>query len=416
MDLSSLFKNKENTSNVESVNSNISSYGSYSPSNNDKNEKETYKHWGLRTCAIVSGSSYVLPVYLRSAFNLMYNEQVNNQEEQNRKVIQLQGGITQENNNLDAMQEDLTSCRNDIENSKSKISELISEKNSIIRKGYQVNKDAKMKMIIGLLVLLPITIYLFLFYSSTFYSAFFRRVEDVKNVFTSMFDPNALAISYNTGIMQLLLILSAPVIFLGLGYLLHYFSIQKEKSKYLKMGIVVVFTFMFDCLLAFLIGKSLHNLAVIIGSLPQNDVYGISQAVEDPNIWAVIFCGFVVYMIWGLVFDMVMTAYDKLDLNRSELRSIEQKQNDIEVLISNLKQEIKDKEEKITKKKNDIVKMNSQITNKVWIDYRIIKKEMTNFFSGWIAQMAILGQSYTEQDEAKKIFNDAIETLIPNKE
>ncbi len=54
-----------------------------------------------------------------------------------------------------------------------RMKELQDEKVRIKNERYQVNKDAKLKLIIGLVILLPLTFYLFLFYSSTFYSAFF---------------------------------------------------------------------------------------------------------------------------------------------------------------------------------------------------------------------------------------------------
>ena len=49
------------------------------------------------------------------------------------------------------------------------------------------------------------------------------------------------------------------------------------------------------------------------------------MAIHDINSWAVIFCGFIVYIIWGIVFDQCMDAYDKMDLNKTKLKEIAQK-------------------------------------------------------------------------------------------
>ena len=107
-----------------------------------------------------------------------------------------------------------------------------------------------MRMVIGLVILIPLTIYLFMFYSSTFYSAFFRQASTLTNVMNTMFDSQALIHAYNEGLFELMFVLSAPIIFLGLGYVLHIFSMLEEKSKYLKMGAILIVTLMFDCILA----------------------------------------------------------------------------------------------------------------------------------------------------------------------
>ena len=46
-----------------------------------------------------------------------------------------------------------------------------------------------------------------------------------------MFDPQALSKAMSEGIMELLFVLSAPIIFLGLGYSLHIFTQQKKKIE-----------------------------------------------------------------------------------------------------------------------------------------------------------------------------------------
>ena len=121
---------------------------------NNRQEGETYRHWGLRVCAIASGSCYVLKPYLHNVYNYIHKEQ--------------------------------NDCKQRQQDKKDRISELNVEKKELKNKAYEVNKTAKLKLILGLIILVPLTFYLFLFYSSTFYSAFFKDFGASANVLNSM--------------------------------------------------------------------------------------------------------------------------------------------------------------------------------------------------------------------------------------
>lgn len=264
---------------------------------NNRQVGETYHHWGLRVCAIVDGSSFTLAPYLHNVYNYIYNEQVNNQALQETQRKELECQIEQKNNDIDNLKKQLENNREQKENCKSRIAELREEKKKIENEKYCVNKEAKLKLIIGLVILIPLTFYLFLFYSSTFYSAFFKDFTANADVLNSMFDAEALNKAFAASITELGFVLCAPIIFMGLGFALHFFTIQKGKMKYLKMVAILCVTFIFDAILAYMIGKHLHEMAVIIGTAPLDSTYGLSEALSDINTWAVIFCGFIVYII-----------------------------------------------------------------------------------------------------------------------
>ena len=115
------------------------------------------------------------------------------------------------------------------------------------------------------------------------------------NVMNAMFDANALSNAANAGMAELGFVLSAPVIFLGLGFGLHFFAMQKGAQKYIKMGAILLVTFMFDCILAYLIGKQLHNLGIIHRDLkPENLLY---SADENNKVLKVSDFGFAKYYI-----------------------------------------------------------------------------------------------------------------------
>lgn len=374
---------------------------------------ETYQHWGLRICGIVGGSLAALPPYLQNVYNYIYREQAENIELQEQARKNTQAEIDKKNTEIEAQNKQVANRKDEIELLKKKIDELKTERSQIKSGREQVNKNQRLKLILGLVILIPLTFYLFLFYSSTFYSAFFRDPNTMSDgVMNAMFDANALSKAFEGGITELGFVISAPVIFLGLGFGLHFFSIQKGGMKYVKMGAIVLVTLMFDCILAFLIGKQLHELGMIIGTVPLGAVYSVSDAIDDINTWAVIFCGFIVYIIWGIVFDMALSAYDKMDLNKTRLEEIEKAILDHENSIRNEKSTIDSTEAEITKMKNEINQLMSKLGHEVYIDYSAIKTEMTNFFSGWIMQMQVLSLPTIAQNQAQQIYNDTIKVLI----
>ena len=257
-------------------------------------------------------------------------------------------------------------------------------------------------------ILIPLTLYLFLFYSSTFYSAFFKQWAEDANVMNAMFDANALSNAANASTTVLCFVLFAPVIFMGLGFSLHFFSVQETWTKYIKMMAIITVTFIFDAILAYMIGKHLHEIEVIIGTASLGSTYGVTDALSDINSWAVIFCGFIVYIIWGIVFDMTMTAYNKLDLNKVRTKSIDKSIEDTQNLLKQEKNNESSLEKSVHELNNQIESIVSQISNKVLIDKSAIRTEMVNFFSGWMAQMNVLGLSSDEQQLSNDTFNQTL--------
>lgn len=379
---------------------------------NNRQEGETYHHWGLRVCAIADGGSLTLRPYLHNVYLYIHREQVENEalQEGERRKIQCQ--IEQKRNDIEALNSRLNDSKQKQDEKTEKMAELKSEKQELKNKAYQVNKAAKLKLIIGLAILVPLTYYLFLFYSSTFYSAFFKNFASSATVLNSMFDSQALGNALQASVTELCFVLCAPVIFLGLGFSLHFFTIQNSWTKYIKMASILCVTFVFDAILAYMIGKHLHEMEVIIGVAPLGSGYGISEAVADINTWAVIFCGFVVYIIWGIVFDMSMSAYDQLDLNKININAIDEKIKTMELEVIEEKQKEQDLSNQICALNNTIAGLTVQMGKTYIIDKAAIRMEMTNFFTGWVSQMNVLGRTQKEQQEANETFEKTVNELL----
>ena len=377
-----------------------------------RGENETYHHWGLRMCAVGNGSPAMLSPFLHKVYLDLYTAQAGDEDTQKIEKAKKQSEISQKENEIANLHLQIQNSKNKQQDQKDKIEEIKTQIADLESKAYEINKDAKVKMRIGLCILVPLTFYLFLFYSSTFYSAFFKNWSEGGDLMSAMFDGQALSHAYADGIMELPFCLFAPVIFLGLGFSLHYMSKQQGRLKYFKMAAIVCVTFVFDILLAYTIGKHLFEMEVLMGTKPLGNTYGFADAMVDPNLWIVIFCGFIVYIIWGIVFDMTMSAYDKLDLNKVMKQKL---QMDMLTLHNNIAVEQKLEHginQQVTALNNEIAQLEAELNDKVIINKAIIKAEMMNFLTGWIAQMNVLQMSTSQQQQTTNIFNQVIETLL----
>lgn len=375
---------------------------------------ETYNHYGMRMCGKVAGGTSYLTPFLQRVYTSEKQRQANNaaRQEAARKNIQNQINDKQAeqekaSNTIAELEDKIHACNNRIEEWREKISRLINTGNQ------GKNKEAKIKMILGCTILVPLTVYLFVFYSSTFYSAFFRDFAQGNiGLGTAMLDPQAIPAAFNDGIGELFFILAAPVIFLGLGFSLHFFTLQKNNMKYLKMAAIILVTFIFDCILAYLIGKKIHDVQLIYTDLPP---YTIGEAIGDPNIWAIIFCGFVVYIIWGIVFDMTMTAYNDYASNKTSIEKYEKQIEDEQGKIAQLRSEKTAVNNKKIELNSEIAKLQQSLSTSIThYDMGEIKSTLAQFFEGWMSTMSAFNPEHAET--AKEIYNQNLNVFFKSEQ
>jgi len=375
---------------------------------------ETYNHYGMRMCGKVAGGTSYLTPFLQRVYTSEKQRQANDAARQEAARQNIQNQINDKqaeqektSNAIAELEDKIHACNNRIEEWREKISRLINAGNQ------GKNKEAKIKMILGCTILVPLTVYLFVFYSSTFYSAFFRDFAQGNiGLGTAMLDPQAIPAAFNDGIGELFFILAAPVIFLGLGFSLHFFTLQKNNMKYLKMAAIILVTFIFDCILAYLIGKKIHDVQLIYTDLPP---YTIGEAIGDPNIWAIIFCGFVVYIIWGIVFDMTMTAYNDYASNKTSIEKYEKQIEDEQGKIAQLKSEKTAVNNKKIELNSEIAKLQQSLSTSIThYDMGEIKSTLAQFFAGWMSTMSAFNPEHAET--AKEIYNQNLNVFFKSEQ
>lgn len=376
-------------------------------------QHETYYHYGTRICGKVNASESALSVYLNKVYSMERRRQADDEAIQDAtrnkvraEINNLEASITQEKNNKETSEKRIGAFDK-------QLLDVDQQKERLKEDSKGENKEAKLKRTLGVIILVPLTLYLFVFYSSTFYSAFFTDMNEAVGLglAKAMFNSQAIPQALQDGVMELLFILCAPVIFLGLGFALHFFAVQKGWGKYVKMGAVLLVTFTFDCILAYNIGKLFYDIEAM-NSLESMPPYSISLAIADVKIWTVIFCGFIVYLIWGVVFDMTWTAQNDIKTNASAIKALELEKKHL------LEQKAAENDN-LTNIRNKIAELEAKLRNKrlllndtVMIDYDKIKAVLNDFVSGWMLQMNTLECTPEQQANAKAIHEQFVQNLL----
>ncbi|CAL2078848.1 ABC transporter permease [Tenacibaculum sp. 190524A05c] len=211
------------------------------------------------------------------------------------------------------------------------------------------DRKPKAQFYLGLTVLIPITFYLLVFYISASFSAFFKNFEnDVLS--TAIFDGNAFSKALSHGVLEAIFVITIPFAFMGLGYLIHMFQKHKGWLSYVKIGALFIITFIFDAILAYQIEMKIYDF----NKTPGSPDFNMSIAFNKVEFWGIIFAGFVVYIIWGLVFDFIMKEYESIDKIKVFIRGKRE-------TIENFKRSISEGTKKLNDVKKEIGELEARI-------------------------------------------------------
>lgn len=341
----------------------------------------SYDLWGFQRAAGFKGSPHQILLALIGVKEQYKDKVRKNSSKQAELKAPIQANFDTKCEEIKHEEEELAKIREDkIPHLKDKIDGLNKDIININNNPSSIGADrmSKVSFWIGLLILLALTIYLFVFYSSATYSAFFG---DVSKISTAIFDAQALA-KASKGLQSLLLVSTMPFVFLGLGFLIHKFQEQKGYSKYLKIGLLILITFMFDCIIAYEISAKFYNENKSL----VDPTYDIPMAIGQVEFWMIIFAGFVVYLIWGFVFDFTMDSYGKIDVVNQAIKTKETEIIIHEKQLEELNTEINEHRINIKNLRQKCIGLQSEI-NGVIIPLAELGKLLNEFLGGWLRFM-----------------------------
>lgn len=325
----------------------------------EETRKRTYHEAGFRDSSRSMGHAQSLSVCFDAIYSKFENEEkellqkqyelkkpyLQEQKAREGEIKGLQVAIENTEESIQHQNDKIDQIKEDIKELKFEIADIPQNPTTYVP---DAKKGASVKFWLGLIMLIPITVYLFTFYSSVVYSAMVKNFtyDDQR-----WYVPNSIFLSWEEGWQALSTVIFAPFIFIGLGYLIHMFYQKKGWISGLKLFGVVGITFVFDVLLAFFIEKKLWEL----NRVDETARFGFEEAVQSQEFWLIIFLGFIAYLIWGFIFDFVLEEHKEKDKVKNAIRK---RQNQIIVLNDQI-QEIR---EKIGEFKARILEIRSQIS------------------------------------------------------
>ncbi len=330
---------------------------------NDNDDKEqiriTYYQSGFAASIKATGKPIVFRACLQNLFNSF--------EDQCRRQVQEQEKLKQ------PYREDQEKCRIELKKFETGLSiyeqkeeeydtETESLKQNIVdvksnpEKFIEGIKGLTAQFYIGAILLLPITLYLLVFYVSASYSAFFKEFTN-DSLTAAIFDKDAFNNAFNDSWLEGILVITIPFVFMGLGYVIHMVQKNKGYKNTIKLILLFILTFLFDTLLAFQIEKNIYQFNATLDTPP----YNLSIALGEPEFWMIIFAGFVVYIIWGLMFDFVMKEYENLDKIKAFVKARREEIANIQKQKITVREKIKEFREKIITENGKIALLQAKI-------------------------------------------------------
>jgi hypothetical protein len=206
-----------------------------------------------------------------------------------------------------------------------------------------------------LVITIILGVFLWLFYTSTGYAALNNIVGNgsFKVIVNSLRKLNT------ENIWIKLFFYLFPILFITLGFLIHNAITSKKKVNVI---ILLILTFLFDCIIGYKISRNLYIYNT--GNIP---VWNPTDIFIDENFYLILFCGFIAYILWGIVLNKYLTDKNnakpfnqKIRLQR-EISENEKKIIDLEGKINECNLKIKNIKIDINDLKNNVVKFPSAI-------------------------------------------------------
>ena len=252
-------------------------------------------------------------------------------------------------------------------------------------------------------ILAGLTVYLVIFYTSVIYGAFIFSINEILDqgiasgdfVFPTIVNLNAIPNVYDKfGIIGPVFLLVSTTMFIALGYLIHKFQ---ESKEYLKATFILLFTLIFDAILAYEIVEVIHQAKYSAGLVEIK--WTFSLVFTQIPFYIIIFAGFAVYVIWGLVLNYIFEEREKMQPGVRAIKKIKAK-------IEILENELQEYKNKATEHSEQVSLLETKIKTKEMdkekeiFDRKEVGHQIGNFVSGWIV---FVNMSFEEPESSDKI-------------
>jgi len=270
------------------------------------NDKITYSQFGFQSARRSESHPEAITGYLERVYEKFLGEQKLDEESLKQRIAKLKLEVQRELERKSETGADLASFKTNKQDKENEIEELELEKIEI-RNGDGETGDT-IPFVIGAFITLMLTLYLFVFYSSSGYSAFYG----IKANTLGFINPDVFTDASDKGPGVIALIIFFPVIFLGLGFLIHD-SLEKNNqlvkaNKPKHYGFIISLlsiTLVTDAFMGYKISEGVYNNDFNAGRV--TDPWHFGMIYSDITFYLILTLGFVVYVIWGFLLHYVLS-------------------------------------------------------------------------------------------------------------
>ena len=376
----------------------------------ENGEKITYSQLGFRSAGKSQSKPEAIEGYLEIVYDKFLEEQKLDEQGLRDRVTKLKAEVQQERAKRNDTTADINAAKRNKDDKEKEIEELEIEKIDI-RNGEGETGDT-IPFVIGAFITLLLTLYLFVFYSSSGYSAFYG----IKPGSLGFINPNVFSDATNKGGGVIALIVLFPVIFLGLGFLIHD-SLENNKKlvrekrprQFALISALLAITLLADAFIGYKISQGVHTNEFNAGRTDQ--LWKFDMVFSDINFYLVLILGFVVYVIWGFLLHYVL-SHQYLKTESEKVKLLTENLNN---RIAEKRKELSDTISKIHKAEGDIVTIDGKVQEKekdiigyqngrVPINESSLRGSIGEFMGGW--------QNYTygnyTKEEATVLIQDVL--------
>ena len=373
-------------------------------------DKITLTQYGFQSATNSQSNPESIDGYLNKVYDKFLEDQKLDETGVKNRISRLREEVILEKSRKNDLQAEITTYNANKIDKENEIQELELERIDI--KNGEGELGDTTSFIIGAFITILLTLYLFVFYSSSGYSSFYG----IKQGSLGFINANVFSDALNRGGGVFALIILFPVSFLGLGFLIHK-ALEENKGlvkegksqKYGLISVLLFITFIADAFIGYKIAEGVHNNEFNAGRT--NELWNFNMIFSDINFYLVLILGFVVYVIWGFLLNYVLShSYLKTENEKTKImlgnisNRIQEKRNELNIILS-----------KIAKAESDILSCNAKIEDKeknisgyetgdIPINISTLKAAIGEFMGGW--------QYFTNgnfnSDDALKLNNEAI--------
>ena len=273
-----------------------------------ENGDQSLHQFGFRSADYSKSNPKSLPGFLERIYDtFLRNQRQKKAAEAADRIAKLDMEIGLEKDKKNNLESEVNRLKGDKENLAKGVEDLDLEIIEVKNGGQEENTDM-IPFTIGAFICVLLTLYLFVFYSSSGYSLFYGvKPGELGFINTEVFSD---ALNKGGGVLALILLF--PVIFLGLGFLIHN-TLEKNKllkkdgrkPEYVVIAGLVFLTLIADMFIGYKIAKGVHQNEFNSGVTTKE--WETSMAFQDVNFYLVLLLGFIVYLIWGVLLHYVLS-------------------------------------------------------------------------------------------------------------